>query len=323
MTGPTFQRDGFSRAAMRVLLLLQVVAMITVFALILLDLSFLAFLISFVTLFAFGAIIVWLYARYQARPIVREKRELERLVLKFQKNLRTERNRIQAAISERARLAQAAKSEIQSALSTLQRNYIETGLAAASLDQAAIPGVGPKLKERLSGYGVVSAAQVSDRIAQLSGFGEAKSQALLHWRSAVLAHLESTKPITLPPEPLDAIKQKYGALQDKNNGAERKARSSQQILEHELASLKPRVQQLASITFPAYLSNSLASRAVVAGLLAFLLIIAQVISSVSATGAALIASIPTATSTLTLSNTPTVTATSTQTLTPTITLPRR
>ena len=278
----SFHNDPVSRTAMRALLLLQLGAMVVVLRLCLSGRFVLALGISFLTLFLLLAAVLWLYLRYQTLPVVREKRNLSRLVLKFEKNLQAEQLRIYTAIKERGHLAQAEKQEIHSALSTLQKNHIQNGLGHASIKDAAIPEVGTKLQERLADDGILSAAQVSDKIAQLPGFGEAKYQALLGWRSAVLAKLESTKPTALPPKVLEAIQQKYHALQDKNNAAERKAISSQQILEHELMSLKPWLRSLASITFLGYLGRSLASRDVVAVLVAFALVITQLVSSVSA-----------------------------------------
>jgi hypothetical protein len=291
----------------------------------LLDLFFLALVISFLTLFVFITVMLWLYIRYGHLPIVRQKRGLERLVFKFERNLQAEQNNRQAAIKERGRLFQAEKNEIDTALKTLQKNHIENGLANSSIKEAAIPGLGPKLKERLAGYGILSAAHVNDKISELPNFGEAKCQALLGWRSAVTMSVESTKPGSLPHEQLEPIKQKYEALQDKNNAIERKALASEELLEHELMLLKPRLRGLASITFLGYLSRSLASRGIIAALIAFVLIVTQVVSSVSATGSAIIASIPmtTATPTITFMPTntsiPTATVIPPQTFTPTIT----
>ena len=321
----SFHNDPLSRIVMRVLLMLQLAAMVIVLSLSLLDFFFLAVVISLLTLFVFIAVMLWLYVRYRHLPIVRQKRELERLVFKFQKNLQDERNNMQAAVTERSRLCQAEKDEIDTALKALQKNHLETGLVNASIKEADILGIGPKLKERLAGYGILNAAQVSNRIAQLPGFGVAKCHTLLGWRSAVVATLESTKPAALPNEQLETIKRNYEVLQDKNNAVEQKALASEELLEHELMSLKPRLRGLDSITFLGYLSHSLASRGIVAALIAFVLIVTQVVSSVSATGSAIIASIPTTTVTptttlmTTQTSTPTNTLTATVSVTPTIT----
>jgi Protein of unknown function (DUF3761) len=320
----TFQNDRFSRLAIRSLLVLQLAALVLVVGLSLSGLFFLAVIISFLTFFVFIAVIVWLYVRYRELPVVRQKKELERLVLKFQKNLQAEAKTIQACKKERDQLFRAEKEEARATLRTLQREHIENGLAEALIKEARIPGMGPKIKERLAGYGILSAAHVNHKIDELPGFGEVKRQALLSWRSSVLAKLESTKPTTLSLKQLEIIKQNYQVLHDKNNAAERKAITSQQILEHELIALKPRLRQFTAITFLGYLSHSLASRGVVAALIALVLITMQVVSSVSATGSAILASIPTKTTsptaTPTLANTATPTYTPPSTITDTATI---
>jgi micrococcal nuclease len=316
-----FENDYVSRAVMRGLLLLQIAAMVTVLTLCLMGLSYLAFVISVLTFLMFAAAILGLYARYQNLPGVREKRQLEHLLFKFRKKIDVEANNIQAAKKQRNSLFQSEREQISAALKTLQQNYIEQGLANAWIKEATIPGVGPKLKERLTRHGILSAAHVSPAISQLPGFGDAKGQVLSDWRSVVMAELESTKPASLPDEQMQAIKHKYQVLHDQNNAAERKAITSRQILQHELASLEPSFRELRRITFLRYLSKSLASRSLVAALIALMLVIAQVVSSVSATGSALLASILTATETPTVTPTSTAsqTAAPTQMSTPTLT----
>ena len=298
MSNVSFANDPFSRKVTRFLLLLQIAAMILVVGLSIIDRFFLAIAISFLTFVVFILTLLWLYARYREFPLVREKRELQRLVLRFQKTIQTEEKVIQEATKERERLFQAEKNDINTALSTLQKNYIENGLTRASIQEADIPGVGPKLKQQLVGYGILSAAEVTEKISELPGFGEAKCLALMGWRSSVTKKLESTQPGGLPPEQLETIQGKYHALYDQNNAAERKAHISQEILEHELISFRPRLQQLVPFTFVGYLSKSLASHGMVAALLALVLIMTQLVSSVSAmalTASSILASIPTVT----------------------------
>ena len=277
-----YHNDPVSRTVMRLLLVVQVAAMITVLRFNLRGRFYPAVVISVLTLLVLITAFLWLYARYRSLAVVREKRGLENLVLKFQNNLQEENRRIAAAIRQRAQLVQAEKDELQAALQILQQKYLARSLASASLQEAAVPGVGPKLKERLAGYGIVSAAQVNNRIANLPGFGMAKCLTLLSWRSAVAATLESRKPMALPVEQSEAIKHKYQAQHNHINAIERNAIASKQVLEHELPSLWARLRQLTSITFKGYLRNSLASRRVVAALIVFVLIVTQIISSVNA-----------------------------------------
>ena len=93
----------------------------------------------------------------------------------------------------------------------------------------------------------------------------------------------------------DRIGQKYQALQEKNGAAESRARSSKELLEHELIRFKPRLQQLAPLTFTRYLSQALVSQRLMAALLAFALIGLQMIASVSVTRSMMATELPAAT----------------------------
>jgi hypothetical protein len=320
MSNITFIEDPSSRKVTRFLFLLQIIGMGIVLVLSLRQLVFLAIAISVLTLIIFITVLLWLYARYREFPAVREKRELERLVLKFQKGVQTEEQNIQAAVRERARLFQAEKEAISTALGALQKNHIQNGLRMASIQEAVISGVGPKLKERLTGQDILSAADISEKIRALPGIDEEERQALMDWRQSVLENLQSTQPSGLPQKQLEAIQQKAQALQGRNNALDRKARASQQMLEYEIISFRERLRQLAPFTFPRYLSRSLASRGLVAAPLAFALLMTQVVSSVSATTSSIIFWIPTTSlpapkATNTLTQLPTTMASATETIT--------
>ncbi len=315
MSNITFIEDPSSRKVTRFLFLLQIIGMGIVLILSLRHLVFHAIAISVLTLIIFMIILLWLYARFRELPVIREKRELERLVLKFQKGVHTEEQNIQAAVKERARLFQAEKEEISIALGTLQKNHIQNGLRMASIQETSISGVGPKLKERLAGHDILSAADIPDKVMALPGIGEEERQALMDWRRSVLEKLQNTQPSAPPQKQLTAIQKKAQALQGQNNATDRKARVSQQMLEHELVCFRERLGQLAPFTFPRYLSRSLASRGIVAAPLAFALIMTQVVSSVSATASSIISWIPNATAS------PTATSLLAQKATNTITHP--
>ena len=319
MTDVIFKDDPSSRRVMRFLLFLQITAMMIVIAMILFESYSLALTISFLTLLVFIAIVLWLYFRYQKIPIVREKVDLQQRVLKAQNKIRTEVNNIQSARRKREGLYQAEKDEINSTLKKSQEDHITNGLANSSLKHATIVGVGPKLKERLAGYGVLSAAHIGNNISKIPRFGQAKQRALIEWRSAVMARLDSTRPTSLTNEQLEYITQTYQALRQLNDTAEKNAQDNKRAAEYDLNSLAPRLKQLAPITFVAYASRSLASRGMAAALIAIVLIVAQLVSSVGATTSSLIASIPTATPTATATLTPVNTFTPTVTFTPTIT----
>jgi hypothetical protein len=295
MSKTTFTDDPVSRTMIRSFLLLQLAAMVIVVWLSLTDLFFLALAISFLTLLVFILSILGLYFRYRNFPFVREKRKLERLVHKFQKSNHRDDKTIKAAIAERVRLVQLERDEINAELRALQKIHIAKGLAHAYIRTTSIPGVGPKLKDRLAGYGIMNAAQITEKISELHGFGEAKRVALISWRQSVIASLESTKPGSLPREQLEAIRGKYQTLHDQNNAAEREAYTSKRLLNSELISFQLKLQNLTRFTFVNYLNNSMAAHRHLAGPVAYVLIFTQVISSVSATASSIIASISDAT----------------------------
>ena len=314
----TFENDPFSRTLIRGLVLLQPTALAVVLRLSQLELASLAIAISFLTLFLLLATLLSLYLRYRKIPIVRKKRKLQHLRKRLQKRIQAEGNTLRTAIKERKNLSRSEKEEIDAALRVLQKNYIENGLADALIKAATIQGVESELKERLAECGILSAAHVNSGFSQLQGFGEAKRQALIGWQSSVLTRLDNSKPVRLPNEQLKTIRNKFQTSLDKTNSVERIAIANKERLEHELISLKPRLQKLVPITFMGYLSQSLVTRGMVATLLAFLLIGTQVLSSASAAGSAILSSIPTGTLTSTVNPTPTASPLAAQTFTPTI-----
>lgn len=315
-----FENDHFSRKVMQYFLWLQIGAMVIVFALIALHLYSIALSISFTTLLVFIAIFLWLYLRYQNLPVVKEKRNLQQKAFLLKKNIHEEEITIRSTNHKRNSLFQAEQKEMDTALLNLQQKYIQKGLSNSYIKDAVISGVGPKLKERLAIYEIVTAADISNsKVSQVKGFGEIKRLAVVSWQSAIYSQLERTKPISLPDEQLKAIKKKYQDFQNQNNANEQKAKNNRQKLEDDLQSFQPRLKQLMPVTFIAYLGKSLASKGYLAALIAIVLIAIQTISGVSATTSAIIASIPTATATSTVTLTPTLTNTPTHTPTQTIT----
>jgi len=330
MANVSFKDDLSSRKVMRFLLVLQITAMMIVIGLILFESYSLALTISFLTLIVFIASVLWLYFRYQKIPLVREKADVQQRLLKAQNKIRSEVNNIQSARRKRESLFQAEKDETQATLKKSQEDHIANGLANSSLKHASILGVGPKLKERLAMYGIVSAAQIGKNISKVPRFGQAKQRALIEWRNVVLSKLDNTKPTSLTNEQFDYITNTYQALRQLTDTAEKTAQENKRAAEYDLNSLAPRLKQLAPITFVAYASRSLASRGMAAALMASVLIVAQLVSSVGAATSSLIAShpsaTPTGTATLTpadtvapaITSTPTVTDTATITFTPAI-----
>jgi micrococcal nuclease len=287
MSKITFEEDPSSRKVTQLLFLSQVAGVGFILGFRFFHLFFPAFVVSCLTLILFAVSLLWLYARYRDLPMIREKGDLNHLLLKFQKGAIKEGGLIQSAVKERELLTRAEQEEIRLMVNHLQKKHMERGLAAASIREAEIPGVDPTLKEQLAGYGILNAADVMERMTQHQGIGTAQRQALLSWQGSLMNDLESTKPVSLTDSQLENIQQTYQALHAKNDAIHRKARTSKQLLEHEMLSFKARLRELASLTFPRYLGRALAPRGGAAALMAVALIVTQVVSSVSTTRSAL------------------------------------
>jgi len=292
MSNITFEEAPSSRKVTRFLLLLQLAGTGLVLGFSFVRLYLLASVVALILPVFLLLNLLWLYARYRELPVIREKRELHHLLLKFQKGVEKEGSLIQSAVREHEVLARAEKEEISLLLSRRQKNHMEHGLAASSIQAAEIPGLDPDVKEGLAGYGILTAAEVTDETARLPGLEDAQRQALLSWRQSVVQRLESTQPSELSDSQLDDLQQSYQALNARNDALHRKARTSKQLLEHEILSFRARLRELAPLTFLRYLSRSLASHGWIAALMAILLILAQVFSTVIAARSLALDSLP-------------------------------
>jgi micrococcal nuclease len=269
------------------------------------------------------------FFRYSRLNDVKNKRvylaEKEKLVNKIIK-IKTELSNVEQALADnRAHEDQ----EIESNLHKLEKEYIENGLRNSKIDNASIPGVGPKLKEKLKANRIRSAADVGIHIQNLEGFGNAKVQALVNWKQLVLRYLDSTKPDKLPNDQLAVIKQKHKRNKDNLVKARESHQLKQTELYLELNSLKRNLDNYKDVTFLKFIginllsgikSQTLQKGASVITLsvigLGFLLHGALGLFS---TGAVISASIPTHTPTYTTTPTFTPTFTSTPSSTPTLT----
>lgn len=249
MTKLSFDEDALVRKMAQVFLAVQVGALVIVFASVLLKLQALALSVSCLTFAIFIVVVIWLFLKYTNHPLVQEKRTIMQQVNTLQTSIQTQNRLIQSAEKKRGELTQDEQSEIRRILEALQNDYIQNGLKTNYIKDAAISGVGNALKGRLAENGITSAFNISDRISTISGFGEAKQRALCAWRQAVNELLEKSKPIELPIDQSENIKNKYRALHDQNDTDERNASSQKQNLDNELSLLLPRLESLSSITF--------------------------------------------------------------------------
>jgi hypothetical protein len=316
----SLDEDPFSRKILRYFLVLQIIVLGIVILAIFLKNPQLALIIVLLTFLILAGVLALLYFRYRALPVVQEKHKLEKQISLLKTNISIERKKIREAQRIKEKLYQAEIDELRETLQNLQQEYIQKGLNNTLINSATIPGIGPKLKQRLAEHGILTAANVNNRTTGIEGFGEAKTRSIIEWKASIYSQLENTKPAKLSDDDYKRIIQKYYDLNSKNNTDEVNAKDNETRLENELTSLRPNLKKFGHVTFIAYLTKVLASRKFVAGLLAIFLISTQAISGVSATTASIIAAIPTATLTSTVTLTPTTTLTSTVTLTSTTTL---
>jgi len=156
----------------------------------------------------------FLFFRYNSLPEVKNKRTFLSEKTKLQ-------NKITKTKLELAKVQQALacnqineNQEIERSLQKIHKEYFEYGLRAAKIESGNIPGVGPKLREKLIYNKITSAADIGTHIQNLEGFGDAKVQALMRWKQYILAQLESTKPQQIPDTQLSEILQKYKRQRD-------------------------------------------------------------------------------------------------------------
>jgi hypothetical protein len=315
-----FDIDPFLKRFIQGFLLSQLGAMALVVLLIALRLHGIAVGLSFLIFFLLLSVVLWLYWKYQHLPLAREKAELKQKQDHLQSRILPLKQAIQACKQEGETLVRREQAEIETALRALQQAHIERGLASCSIKDATIPGIGPKLKNRLAASGILTALDASDfSVSQVPGFGEAKRLALMNWRTAIHQQVDATKPRELPADQLETIKNKYQQWKAENDHREKVASENLQKLETDLYEVQVRLKPLEPVTFLSYVAQFLSSRGYLAALFASVLVGGQILSGVSATASAIIASIPTATFTPTDTATPTITRTATVTSTQTIT----
>jgi len=106
---------------------------------------------------------------------------------------------------------QAEASELSATLAAQQNQYVMSYLAGYRIDDASIPGIGPSFKNRLRAAGVVSAADINNRIYHIKGFGPARWNALLAWQQHLKRWAQMKMPNALSQTESNAIKAKYAS----------------------------------------------------------------------------------------------------------------
>jgi len=261
-----FEQDTASRKATRLFMALQLSAMIIVFSLIALRFHIVALGIAFLMLFLSSFFLLWLYKRYQVSPPVKEKRELQRRAIQLQQQLAEEGQRLNETQKRREHLLRKEQTGREATLFNLQKHHIEKGLATYQIKDAVIPGVEPRLKERLAGSGIHTALDVTEEaVSQLAELGAVNRAALMSWRSTHYIELDATKPLKLPDYQLEYIQKKFRRLHAANDEKGKLAADYHQQITAALNANERRLKQLAPITFRGYLVNALSSKSIQPG----------------------------------------------------------
>jgi hypothetical protein len=254
----TFEQDTASRKATRLFLWFQLGAMIVVVSLIALQFHTLALGIVLVMLVLWGFVLFWLYKRYQMSPLLKEKRALQERANQLQEQLAEERQRLDETQKRREHLLRKEQSGREATLFNLQKHHIEKGLSTHPIQDAVIPGMEPKLKERLAELGIHTALDVTEEaVSQLAEFGTANRAGLMNWRSTLYIELDGTKPLKLPDYQLEHIQKKFQRLHAANDEKGKIAADYHQQITAALHANELGLDQLASVTFRGYLVNAL------------------------------------------------------------------
>lgn len=134
-------------------------------------------------------------------------REETEALAKARKNLGQEITNLNQQISL---FPQAVSDEISKTLQARQNQFIKDYLSRSRISDAAISGIGNKLKARLRASGISTAAEVEHwRVTAVEGIGTNKGNELVFWRDSLIAIAKRQMPTALVQSELNDIKQKY------------------------------------------------------------------------------------------------------------------
>ncbi len=199
----------------------------------------------------------FLFLRYSFLPVVKEKKAIVNEKTKLANKIIKNQSKL-AEIDRAIDSNQASEeNEIEGALRKMHEEYIENGLRAEKIETADIPGVGPKLKERLKANRINTAADVGSHVQAIDGFGAAKVQAIENWKQSILLQLASTRPKKLPGSQLNEIQQKHGRQRDHLTKSRESYQLQHTALDLELNSINRNLQSFTGVDFVNFISNNL------------------------------------------------------------------
>jgi DNA-binding helix-hairpin-helix protein with protein kinase domain len=120
--------------------------------------------------------------------------------------------RLQALDQKRTALQTAEANELATALKNLQAQHLLNYLRGSSIERASVPGIGPKLKQRLMAAGFRNAADVEYyRVLRVERIGPQLASGLVAWRQEIERAAAAFTPRALPQGVESTIKGKYAA----------------------------------------------------------------------------------------------------------------
>ena len=169
-------QDSLSSKIVRLWLFIEVFITLISFIL-LIFLPETAEILLFIIFFAIVITIIagiFIFLRYRSLEIVKNKyRYLNEQTILLNKisNLKNKLLIVEQALTSNQ---SNENLEIERNLQKIHKDYIENGLRGAKLVYGNIPGVGPKLKDKLKLNRINSAADIGPHIQNLGGFGSSK-----------------------------------------------------------------------------------------------------------------------------------------------------
>lgn len=147
------------------------------------------------------------------RELVKNQRKLEarldRLSRRRSKLGREEREALSAVSHEKAALDRSEVEALSTALDNFRKRFLERELSYVRLTERYVPGVGPKLADRLRSAGYRTAKDISWRVRNVHGIGEKRTSALMAWRRGLESEIQRRTPSALPKQEERSIRSKY------------------------------------------------------------------------------------------------------------------
>ncbi len=154
-----------------------------------------------------------------------------------------------SALAQRINLSHSdEQTELAQTLAQMRQNSIAEYLRQRPIDEANLPGIGVKLKERLQAAGIITAADVEgQRIRAVEGIGDGKARQIEDWATLHRWQAEALAPASLPALVKGSIVLKFEALRASivasRETAERKSGARRETITDKYGALQDAIDQ--------------------------------------------------------------------------------